>query len=79
MLIAKNHPRHQADLLSLIESIDATTLGFWATQGWREVLTEPGTTERLNGILGRWAAQDENQLLKKAAAQALAPPRKAGR
>jgi predicted KAP-like P-loop ATPase len=79
MLVAKNHPRHQAELLSLIESIDASSLGFWATQGWREILTEPGTTERLNGILGKWAAQDENQLLKRSAAQALAPPRKAGR
>jgi hypothetical protein len=77
MLVAKNHPRHQSELLSLIESIDATTLGLWATRGWKEILTEPGTTERLNAILGRWAAQDENLLLKRSAAQALAPARKA--
>ena len=50
MLIAKNHPRHQSELLSLIESIDATTLGAWATRGWKEILTEPGTTERLNAV-----------------------------
>jgi hypothetical protein len=79
MLVAKNHPRHQTELLSLIEGIDVSNLGFWATQGWREILTEPGMTERLNGILGKWAAQDENQLLKTAATRALAPPRKAGR
>ena len=79
MLVAKNHPKHQTELLSLIESIDASNLGFWATQGWREILTEPGTTERLDDILGKWAAQDENQLLKTSAARVLAPPRKAGR
>jgi hypothetical protein len=79
MLIAKNHPRHQSGLLSLAESIDATTLGAWATRGWKEILTEPGTTERLNALLGKWASQDENQILKKTAGQALAPARKAGR
>lgn len=77
-LIAKNHPRHQSELLSLIESIDATTLGPWATRGWREILTEPGTTERLRAILAKWAAQDENQLLKRSATQALTRARKAG-
>ncbi|HWB17390.1 MAG TPA: Qat anti-phage system ATPase QatA [Vicinamibacterales bacterium] len=79
MLVAKNHPRHQAEILSLIESIDATTLGPWATRGWKEVLAEPGTTDRLNALLGKWAAQDENQLLKRSATQALAPAKKAGR
>lgn len=78
MLLAKNHPRHQSELLSLLESIDATSLGAWATRGWREILTEPGTPDRLRGILGKWAAQDENQLLKRSAAQAIAPARKAG-
>jgi predicted KAP-like P-loop ATPase len=78
MLLAKNHPRHQSELLSLIESIDATSLGAWATRGWREVLTEPGMPDRLGAILGKWAAQDENQLLKRSAAQAIAPARKTG-
>jgi hypothetical protein len=78
MLLAKNHPRHQSELLSLVESIDATSLGAWATRGWREVLTEPGTPDRLRAILAKWAAQDENQILKRSAAQAIAPARKAG-
>jgi hypothetical protein len=78
MLLAKNHPRHQSELLSLIESIDATSLGAWATRGWREVLTEPGTPDRFRAILAKWASQDENQLLKRSAAQAIAPARKAG-
>jgi hypothetical protein len=79
MLLAKNHPRHQSELLSLVESIDATSLGAWATRGWWEVLTEPGTPDRLRAILAKWAAQDENQILKRSAAQAIAPARKAGR
>lgn len=78
MLLAKNHPRHQSELLSLVESIDATSLGAWATRGWREILTEPGTPDRLRAILGKWAAQDENPLLRRSAAQAIAPARKAG-
>jgi len=78
MLLAKNHPRYQSELLSLVESIDAMSLGAWATRGWREVLTEPGTPDRLRAILAKWAAQDENQLLKRSAAQAIAPARKAG-
>jgi hypothetical protein len=76
-LVAKYHPRHQSELLSLVESIDATSLGAWATRGWKEILTEPGTPDRLRSILGKWAAQDENQLLKRSAAQALTPVRKA--
>lgn len=78
MLVAKYHPRYQSELLSLVESIDAASLGPWATRGWREVLTEPGTPERLRAILAKWAAQDENHLLKTSAGQALAPARKAG-
>ncbi|MEX1138043.1 MAG: Qat anti-phage system ATPase QatA [Bacteroidota bacterium] len=70
-LVAKYHPPYQSELLSLVESIDATSLGMWATRGWREILTEPGTTERLRSILGRWAAQDDNQILRKSASQAL--------
>jgi hypothetical protein len=78
MLLAKNQPRHQSELLSLVESIDAASLGAWATRGWREILTEPGAPDRLHAILAKWAAQDENQLLKRSAAQAIAPARKAG-
>jgi hypothetical protein len=78
MLVAKNHPLHQSEILSLVESIDATSLGAWATQGWREILTQPGPLDRLRAILGKWAAQDENQLLKRSATQANAPARKAG-
>lgn len=78
MLLAKYHPRYQSELLSLVESIDAASLGAWATRGWREVLTEPGTLERLRATLDKWAAQDENKLLKTSAGQALAPARKAG-
>lgn len=79
MLIAKHHSRHQSELISLVESIDPSKLGPWVTRGWQECLTEAGTTEQLRGVLGKWAAQEENQLLKRSAAQALAPARKGGR
>lgn len=76
MLIAKHHSRYQSELLSLVESIDANKLGPWVARGWREILTEPGTTEQLLDILKGWAAQDENALLKRSAAQALAAVRR---
>ena len=77
MLVAKHHPRHQSELLALTESIEARSLGPWVTRGWNDTLTEPGASAQLRTILGKWAAQDENQLLKRSATQALAPARKA--
>jgi hypothetical protein len=78
MLVAKHHPRHQSELLALTESIEAQNLGAWVTRGWNDTLTEPGASEQLRTLLGKWAAQDENHLLKRSATQALAPFRRAG-
>jgi len=78
MLVATHHPHYQPELLALIESIEARDLGPWATRGWTDTLTEADASAQLRVILGKWAAQDDNQLLKRSAAQALASARKRG-
>lgn len=79
MIVAKYHQRFQGELLGLLGGIDPKTLGFWVARGWNEILTEPSAIEHLQALLDRWAEQDENGALKRAADQALATPRKAAR
>jgi predicted KAP-like P-loop ATPase len=79
MLVAKHHPRHQAELLTLLDGMDAKALGVWVVKGWNEVLTDPGTQQQLRILLTKWASQDENGALTRAAGQALATPQKGQR
>ena len=70
-IVAKHHPRFQAELLSMLDKIEVNKLGIWVVRGWNEILTEPATIRQLEKMLSRWAKQDENKLLKNAAKQAL--------
>lgn len=79
MVIAKHHPRYQVELLGVLDSIDVKMLGFWVVRGWNEILTESSAIEQLQGLLSRWASQEENGALKRAADRALAALRKAAR
>jgi hypothetical protein len=47
-------------------------------KGWNEALTDSSTKGQLQTILTGWAQQDKNLVLKKVAAQALAPTSKTG-
>ena len=76
-IVAKHHPRYQIELLRMIGGIDARELGFWVVKGWNEMSTEPETTRLLQELLIRWAAQEENKELKKAAGRVVATPAKA--
>jgi len=76
MIIAKHHSRYQTELLGIVESIDANALGFWIVRGWDEILTEAASIEQKQRLLNRWAAQDDNAQLKRAAGQALTQLRK---
>ena len=78
-IVAKHHPRYQTELLGLIGAVEPKMLGFWVVKGWNEILTEPSANEQLRTLLTQWAAQEENESLKKAAGQALATPRKVAR
>ena len=79
MIVAKHHPQHQTELLGLLGSIDAKSLGFWVVKGWSEILTERGAIEQLNTLLTQWAAQDDNPSLKRMAGQAVTKLRRESR
>src|SRR5439155_2580237 len=72
MIVAKHHPTYQTQLLGLVAGIDARALGFWVVKGWTEILSSPSTKEELRALLSKWASQDENKALKRAAVSALA-------
>jgi hypothetical protein len=78
-IVAKHHPRFQAELLALLGSLDAKALGMWVVKGWNEVLTETAAKDQLNALMNQWARQDDNALLKRAAGQALGSLRPGGR
>lgn len=71
MLIAKHHPRYQAELLDMLGSIEPKMLGFWVAKGWNEILSDPAARPQHQTLLTRWAEQDDNARLKKAARSAL--------
>ncbi len=73
-LAAKYHPRHQSEVLGLLGSAEPRALGVWVVSGWTEILTDSAAQEQLRTLLNRWATQDDNAVLKRAAGQALAKP-----
>jgi predicted KAP-like P-loop ATPase len=77
MLVAKNHPAHQTELLGLIDGVDVGALGFWVAKGWEDVITEPAAKGQLQKLLEQWEAQNDNEALKKLAGRALRTPRRA--
>lgn len=79
MIIAKHHPQFQRELLSLVQSFEAQSLGIWIASGWNEVITDDGAKSELETILNAWARQDENGMLKRVAGQALSSQRSPGR
>jgi len=70
-IVAKHHPRYQMELLQLLHSIDEKGLGFWVVTGWKEILTEPEAITLLQELLKRWATQEDNKELKRAAGKVL--------
>lgn len=72
-LVAKHHPRHQPEILSMLGGIDHRQLGVWVPRGWNEIVTDANAKDQLRTLLTQWANQDDNTMLKRAAAQALSP------
>ena len=79
MLVAKHHLRYQTELLELLGSMEPKMLGVWVAKGWNEILSDTEALVRHQTLLARWADQDDNLRLKKAAARALATPQRATR
>lgn len=78
-IVAKHHPRFQRELVGLIGGIDVKTLGIWAVKGWNEILTDPAAQEDMATVLTKWAGQDDNALLKRAAGPAVGAVRRSAR
>lgn len=75
-IVAKHHPRYQTELLGIVAGIDVKALGIWVVRGWNEILTDGVGKAQFNDLLNRWGSQDENALLKRAAAVALGGTRR---
>lgn len=71
LILAKYHPALQAELVSMAGSLDVKKLGPWVVKGWGEAITEAQPKKDLQDAINRWAQQDENDILKKAATSAL--------
>jgi hypothetical protein len=70
-ILAKHHSRFQTELMALVGSLDAKSLGIWIIRGWNEVLTEAIAKAQFQTLLDGWTQQDDNALLKRAAQQAI--------
>ena len=78
-IVAKHHTLFQRELIGLVSGIDIKALGVWAVAGWNEFLTETSAREDLGRVLTQWATQDDNVLLKRAAASAVGAVRRGAR
>ncbi|OOG24357.1 hypothetical protein B1C78_08970 [Thioalkalivibrio denitrificans] len=78
-IIAKHHLPFQSELVSLIGSIDPSSLGVWIVKGWNEILTRPEAKQQFGSVLTHWSGQDANKPLKRAAEKALPGWNKGGR
>ncbi|MBB89576.1 MAG: NTPase KAP [Magnetovibrio sp.] len=70
-IVAKHHPRHQASIFSLLSEVGSNRLGIWVVAGWSDIVSDPDAKESLRALLTKWANQNENGTLKRAAAKAL--------
>ena len=73
--VAKHHPRLQREVVSMLQSLDPSTLGPWVVRGWNDSIAEPKARGELTALLQTWAKGDGNDLLKHAASAAIATPR----
>ena len=69
--LCKVHKNLQIPTVALLEDLPIKKLGAWIVTGWKEVFTEKAAKDRFDGLVRKWAAQEENNGLKRAASLAL--------
>ena len=74
-LLATEHAGLQGQYVEMLNDLPADRLGFWAATG-HQMVKEDRAKERLRVVLTRWSTCS-NARLARAAANALAPPRRA--
>ena len=69
--LCKVHKNLQIPTVALLEDLPIKKLGAWIVTGWKEVFTEKAAKNRFDDLVRKWAAQEENNGLKRAASLAL--------
>ena len=69
--LCKVHKNLQIPTVALLEDLPIKELGAWIVAGWKDVFTQETAKDRFNGLVCKWAAQEENKGLKHAANLAL--------
>lgn len=72
-LLTTEHTGLQGQYVEMLADLSVDKLGFWAVTG-HTMVREDQAKEKLRAVLTRWAASNNNTL-KRAAANALSPPR----
>lgn len=70
-IVAKHHPRFQAEIVALLESINHKDLGIWVIKGWNESITDSQARAKLLNIMRKWEEQNDNTILQAAAKNAV--------
>lgn len=69
--LSKVHKNLQIPTVALLEDLPIKKLGAWIVSGWKEIFTEKAAKDRFDDLVRKWAAQEENNGLKRAASLAL--------
>ena len=69
--LCKVHKSLQTPTVALLEDLPIKKLGAGIVTGWKEVFTEKAAKDRYDDLVRKWAAQEENKGLKRAANLAL--------
>lgn len=67
--LCKVHPALQVPTVALLGNLPVSKIGAWAPTGWRQVITESSARSEFDKLIARWAGQDDNKILKTAAAK----------
>ena len=70
-VLAKHHKAFQSELVSFLGGLEPISIGAWVVRGWNETITESRAGQELQSLFEKWARQDNNKILSKAASIAL--------
>ncbi|GJL90498.1 Qat anti-phage system ATPase QatA [Hyphococcus sp.] len=71
MELCKVHPTFQNAVVSMLNDFPVARLGVWAVAGWADAFSTNEAKKGYRALCEKWAAQDENNGLKVAAATSL--------
>ncbi|MGV7222176.1 MAG: Qat anti-phage system ATPase QatA [Nitrospinales bacterium] len=66
-VLVKTHPALQDNLVDFLEGLPIDNLGPWVVSGWNSLITGSDALSRYRKLLGLWANNEKNSVLKTAA------------